>query len=89
MIIGGQAKFNCTVEDLGNSQYLWNRGSSTIFMNGQRNSALQGFDWSRYRIEGVNNLVIDNVQESDESSFACVIFGFDQVEVQLTVWGKC
>ena len=63
-------------------------GASTIFLNGQRNRLLQGFDWSRYRIEGKNNLVIDNVQESDESSFACVIFGFDSVQVYLTVWGK-
>lgn len=83
-MVGRQAKFECVVDDMGNQSYFWNKGPKTIFFNGQRNTGVD----SRYRIEGRNNLVIDSVKLEDESLYSCLVFGFDEVQVSLTVWCK-
>ena len=84
VVVGSTAKFECQAADLGGAGFLWNKGVTTIFYNGQRNSGVD----ARYRIENQNDLVIDNVELGDESLYSCAVFGYDEVQVHLTVWGK-
>ncbi|XP_050417448.2 hemicentin-2 isoform X2 [Patella vulgata] len=78
---GGTVTFQCEVNDRQGKPVIWNKGSTSL----SSNSAVTREFQDRYSISGEFNLVIQNVQETDNDLFMCNVFDLGSAPAKLTV----